>query len=123
MTADADAKGVFTWIDTEQSLHGEHQQVVRGLRRGGVNVAPPWLRAYPLADFSATEMRSAVNLLMEQAAPGGIFAVIIDGIADLVSDVNDAEECNGLVAELHASAIKYNCPIICVLHENPGQEN
>jgi hypothetical protein len=35
--------------------------------------------------------------------------------------VNDATEANGLVGELHALAIRFDCPIICVLHENPGE--
>ena len=56
------------------------------------------------------------------AAHGGIHSVIIDGVADLVLDVNDAEECNGIVAELHAQAIRYDCAILCVIHKNPGTE-
>ena len=46
---------------------------------------------------------------------------MIDGVGDLAIDVNDTAESNGLVAELHALAIRFDCPIVCVLHENPGE--
>ncbi len=67
----------------------------------------------------------AFTCLMESAHDfNGLFAVIVDGVADLVLDVNDAKECNALVAKLHALAIKYDCPdrIICVIHENPNAD-
>jgi hypothetical protein len=48
--------------------------------------------------------------------------VILDGVGDMVADVNDAEECNEFVARLHALAIKYDCAIPGVLHFNPGTE-
>lgn len=58
----------------------------------------------------------------QSASTRRLVAVIIDGVADLVLDVNSAEECNGIVAELHMLAIKHDCPIINVIHKNPGSE-
>src|SRR5262249_9188485 len=49
-------------------------------------------------------------------------SIVIDGVADLVADVNDAVECNAFVAELHALAIRFDCPITVVIHINPGSE-
>jgi hypothetical protein len=54
---------------------------------------------------------------------GGIFAGLIDGVGDFAIDVNDLVESNGLVAELHSLAIRFDCPIVCVLHENPGENS
>jgi hypothetical protein len=45
---------------------------------------------------------------------------LIDGVADLVPDGNDPEVCNGFVSELHGWAIEFHCPIIGVIHLNPG---
>jgi hypothetical protein len=64
----------------------------------------------------------AVVMADAAAAHGGIHAVIIDGIADLVVDVNDSKECNQIVAELHTLAIRYDCAIIAVIHKNPGSD-
>jgi len=46
--------------------------------------------------------------------------VIIDGIADLVSDVNSLEESNAVVQKLMEWSAKYNCHIINVIHQNYG---
>jgi len=46
--------------------------------------------------------------------------VIIDGIADLVSDVNNLEESNLIVQKLMQWSAKYNCHIINVIHSNYG---
>ena len=46
--------------------------------------------------------------------------VIIDGIADLVSDVNNIEESNATVQKLMQWSAVYKCHIICVIHHNYG---
>lgn len=46
--------------------------------------------------------------------------VIIDGIADLVSDVNNIEETNSVVQKLMEWSANYNCHIINVIHQNFG---
>lgn len=46
--------------------------------------------------------------------------VIIDGIADLVSDVNSLEESNAVVQKLMEWSAKFNCHIINVIHHNYG---
>ena len=44
--------------------------------------------------------------------------VIIDGIADLVADVNNLEQSNLCVQKLMDWSAKYNCHIVCVIHSN-----
>ena len=46
--------------------------------------------------------------------------VIIDGIADLVSDVNSLEESNAVVQKLMEWSANFNCHIINVIHQNFG---
>jgi hypothetical protein len=93
------------------------------LRRGSVERPPLWLRSYCLTDVDVSTRRALFAAELERAAQdhGGILAAFLDGVGDLAIDVNDAAEANGLVGELHALAIRFDCPIICVLHENPGQ--
>jgi len=46
--------------------------------------------------------------------------LIIDGIADLVSDVNSLEESNACVQKIMKWSADYNCHIMCVIHSNFG---
>ena len=48
--------------------------------------------------------------------------VLIDGIADLVSDVNNIEETNACVQKIMEWSAKYKCHIMCVIHSNFGSE-
>lgn len=124
VSASAPGGRILLHIDTEQSPYDHDQLVMRSLRRAGVAKAPAWLWSYGMAGFSATELREALRIKLADARRQKkmIFAVILDGTADLVNDVNDPEECNAFVAELHGLAIEYHCPIINVVHENPGQQ-
>lgn len=119
----AAGKGLL-YFDTEQSPDDFWHAVARAKRRARVDQLPAWLHAYTVADLPAQIARKAVAVAMADAAEqhGGLHSVILDGVADLVLDVNDAEECNGIVAELHAQAIRYDCAIVCVIHKNPGSE-
>jgi hypothetical protein len=46
--------------------------------------------------------------------------VILDGVADLVADVNDLISCNECVAKLMKLSTIYNTHILCVIHQNFG---
>lgn len=109
-------------FDTEQSRHDHHALVRRSLIRARLDVPPPWFMSYSVADMSIPERLAALEMTIEQGGRehGGVFAVIVDGIADLVFDPNDSAECFALVGHLHALAIKHEAAILTVLHENPG---
>ncbi len=119
----ADGKALI-YFDTEQSPDDFWYCVDRAKRRARVTKRPSWLEAHTLAGASARDCRLALRVKMADAAEahGGIHSVLLDGVGDLVTDVNDAAECNDLVAELHALAIQYDCSIICVIHKNPGSD-
>ena len=112
------------YFDTEQSPDDFWHAVNRARRRAKLEAVPIWLQAFTVADLPAQIARKAVAVAMADAAWqfGGIHSVIIDGVADLVLDVNDAEECNGIVAELHSQAIRYDTAILAVIHKNPGSD-
>ncbi len=111
-------------FDTEQSPFDADKLMRTALRRAGVEIPPDFLASFGLAGFSAPDLQAALAMQMEELAnSGGAYAVIIDGVADLVLDVNDPVECNGLIAKLQALAITHDCPILCVVHENPTQDS
>ena len=51
---------------------------------------------------------------------GKVGLVVIDGIADLVSDVNNLEESNKVVQKIMEWSAKFDCHIITVIHSNFG---
>lgn len=114
----------FLFIDTEQAPDDFWHGVNRAKRRARLDAMPAWLDAYTVADLPAPVARKAIAIKMADMAFefGGIHVVVIDGVADLVLDVNDAKECNELVAELHSLSIRYDCSVIVVLHLNPGSD-
>ena len=111
-------------IDTEQCLFDHWEGIQRAIRRAKVASAPSWLRSHCLTGFSAADVRIAIRVLISQAAKqcGGIHSVFIDGIADAVPDVNDAEATSSLITELHELAIEFDCPILNIIHVNPGSD-
>lgn len=48
--------------------------------------------------------------------------IIIDGIADLVSDVNNLEESNLCVQKIMEWSAKFKCHIVTVIHSNYGSD-
>lgn len=118
------SRRALNWFDSEQSPDDFWQSVFRSLKRAGLLKPPPWLHAYCLTGLGHKRAWECVQAATNKAAEqhGGIQSMLIDGIADLVADVNDAGEANGFVAELHNTAIRFDCPIIGVIHFNPGGE-
>ena len=110
-------------LDTEQSTFDHWKIIDTARRRAGAKI-PGWLRSYCVTGFSSSETRASIPMLLNEAAQkyGGVHSLILDGAADAVADVNSAEESNAFVSELHALAIQYDCPIICVIHLNPGSD-
>ena len=109
-------------LDTEQSRHDHDKLVRKAIARAMVDEPPAWFRSYWLTDLPVLDRRLMLPALIERAATecGGVFAVILDGGADLIASVNDEESARGFVAELHTLAIKHECVLVVVVHENPG---
>jgi hypothetical protein len=112
------------WFDSEQSPDDFWHGVYRSVKRAGLREPPPWLHAYCLTGLGCKRAWECVTEATKAGADlhGGIHSILIDGIADLVADVNDPEESNAFVATLHDRAITYVCPIVGVIHFNPGSE-
>lgn len=116
------------WVltfDSEQSKYDNDANIRLALKRSRYkNGKPKWLRSFCLTELSARERYRFIFAAMKWAAAEsqGLFMVIIDGVADLCFDVNDATESGDLIDRLQKAAIKYNCAIVTVLHENPGSD-
>jgi hypothetical protein len=107
-------------FDTEQSRADHHAGIARVMRRANTTTAPDWLHSYCVTGFTVRELRTCLREALSHS--GRIHSVLLDGAADYVADVNDPAECNDFVAELHELAINHECPIVGVIHFNPGTE-
>lgn len=123
-TAENSAGKALIHFDTEQSAYDHDQLVRRSIRRANRELAPGWLMSYCVTDLSIPDRLTALEAAIRkgEAEHGGVFAILLDGVADLCTDPNDSAESFALVGHLHALAIKHDCTIVTVLHENPGSE-
>jgi len=112
---------IILHFDTEQSPYDHYRMVERSLRRAGLVEPPTNLESYCLSGVDLKDRSEMLEVAMERA--GNIFIVLIDGIGDFINDPNNGPEAFDLVARLHQLAIQYDCPILSVLHENPGSES
>lgn len=108
-------------FDTEQSLGDHYRLMMRSLAMAETE-QPPFLESYCITGFTCAQMREAISERVEYAKQhfGGVHSMFLDGVADPVKDVNDAEESFEFVGWLHSIAIAGGFPIISVLHLNPG---
>lgn len=109
-------------IDTEQSPYDCYNLLKKTIKRAGVDMLPNYIWSYSTKGWSIEDLNTFIQAILWQAkkTTKGVHSLIIDGAADLVNDVNNADECNALVYNLDTYSVDYNIPIICVLHENPG---
>lgn len=114
---------IILYFDTELSPHDHWTMIDRAGRRAGCKM-PSNFWNFCLTGWNAADIkrgvRSAIEMLVRQKKE--IYAVFLDGVADLCQDVNDSAESNALVAELHGLAIYATAPIVCVMHRNEGDK-
>lgn len=61
-------------------------------------------------------------ILKDKLQGKNIGLVVIDGAADLVSDVNNLEQCNEITQRLMSWTVDYNCHITTIIHSNFGSD-
>jgi hypothetical protein len=113
-------------FDTEQAPYDAAMLMIRALERAGVPVdsLPKNFRPYSVVDLPTAKRRAYLDAEVERASKecGGVHCVLLDGVADYIMDPNNPEEAFGFVEELVQLAVKYQCVIIVVLHENPASQ-
>ena len=92
------------------------------LHRSNLTYPPKYFKAYCLVGMSRKERLQSILQSMDKFyyEHNGIHMVVIDGIADLISGVNDEEQSVELVDELFRLAGIYKTCIVCVLHLSPS---
>jgi hypothetical protein len=107
-------------FDTEQG-HWHAQRVFKRVQDMSNTKEIGCYHTYALRTIGYKERLQFIEHCLEQNK-GKNGLVIIDGIADLVSDVNNLEESNLCVQKIMQLSAKYDCHIITVIHSNYGSD-
>lgn len=111
-------------LDTEQARH-KHQNNLRTiLKRSYLNSCPDYFLSYNIRALDINIYQETTFKICDTANTtfGGIHLIVIDGIADFIADVNETVPANAIVKFFEDLAIKFNCPIITIVHTNPGSD-
>lgn len=101
-------------FDTEQGIFHAQRTFSRVLEMSGADVG--CYRTYGLRPLSHKERIISIKSAIEDQENAGL--VIIDGIADLLGDVNNIEEANEVVQMLMRWSQEYNVHIMTIIHSN-----
>ena len=110
------------WYDTEQSEEST-QDILR--HRISPMVGPENYHAnlFDIFNVRSTSWKQRMGLLEQAVGHYRPDMVIVDGIRDLVDDINDGVLAQETVERLMQLASKTACCIVCVLHQNKSSED
>ena len=107
------------YFDTEQSKYHVQKAAKRICTQIGVE-SPSNLNTYGLRKSSPSERLKLVEYAIENTPSLGF--VVIDGIRDLITSINDEAEASNIASNLLKWTEEFIIHIIVVLHENPGSD-
>jgi hypothetical protein len=111
-------------FDTEQSEADQQYNVNTIVRRAGLEETPDFLRCYNIRQLDFRAYKEVTEAICKLCAErfGGIHSIYIDGGADYIASVNDEEQSTEIIQWFTHLAIHFDCPVIIVVHQNPGGE-
>ena len=107
------------WYDTEQS--DESTQDI--LRNRVMRMADGGGKLFDIFNVRGVPWKERRKLLCEAVTRCKPDLVIVDGIRDLVNDINDGVLAQEVMEELMHLATEHDCCIVCVLHQNKSGED
>lgn len=99
-------------VDTEQHRRNVVKVRKRILSLAGAD-ASERLQIVALRELTHTQRANAIELAVSSFRPD---FVVVDGVADLIADFNNAQESANIIAYLSKLASVYDCHILNVLH-------
>ena len=107
------------WYDTEQS--DESTQDI--LKNRVMRMVDGDGKLFDIFNVRGVAWKERRDLLREAVTRCKPDLVIVDGIRDLVNDINDGVLAQEVMEELMHLATERNCCIVCVLHQNKSGED
>ena len=121
------------WYDTEQSDESTQDILknrIQTLIKANINHTNDLFNPPPsmennidVFNVRSVSWKDRRQLLLEAVSHYGPDLVIVDGIRDLVNDINDGVLAQEVMEELMHLADEQNCCIVCILHQNKGSED
>lgn len=111
------------YFDTEQSRYHCHGVLERILKLSGMPADKDTDRItfVGLREYTPSLRLSLIDYALRKSRGYGL--VIIDGLRDLMYDINNAKEATDVITMLMAWTSVYNLHIHCVLHLNKNDNN
>ena len=108
------------WVDTEQSQQSTQDIIVNRIMplTGVSTISDDQFYAFNVRGIGFEKRRKLTELAIRSLHPD---LVIIDGIKDLVTDINDAYQATEIMEQLMALAQEGDCCIVNVLHQNKSE--
>lgn len=113
-------KRVGVLIDTEQGKYHVQKSLKRICKASKVQY-PENLNVYALRKFNPAERLKMIESIIYNTPELGY--VVIDGIRDLVTSINNEDEATNLMSKLMKWSEELNISIIMVLHQNKSDTN
>lgn len=110
------------WIDTEQSQQST-QEIMKDriMPLAGIEqLDDQQFYAFNLRGLGFEKRGRMVDVAINAIQPD---IAIVDGIKDLMTDINDAVQATLIMEKLMALAQEYKCCIVCVLHLNKSEQD
>ena len=117
------------WIDTEQSQQSTQEilkdRIIPLAEKFHTDLTDHTdinntFYAFNLRGLGYEKRGQMVNVAIRTIKPD---ICIIDGIKDLMTDINDAVQATRIMEQLMALAKEFNCCIVCVLHLNKAEQD
>lgn len=116
-----DGREHVIFFDTEQSRHKAQQTGRRIYTLSGTSSTDS-LEVYSLRSFPPDDRIKVIEGVLYQKG-GSAGLVVIDGIRDLVFDINDPTQATDIVTKLLKWTEDLNIHIVTVIHQNKGDTN
>ena len=107
------------WYDTEQSDEST-QDILKNRVMRMVDGDGKLFDIFNVRGVAWKERRDLLREVVTRCKPD---LVIVDGIRDLVNDINDGVLAQEVMEELMHLATAHDCCIVCVLHQNKSGED
>lgn len=116
-------KKKILYIDTEQSKYHCHKVLERILKLANLplNKESGLIDFFVLREYTPEQRRDIITLALRGDSRYGL--VVIDGVRDLLRDINNPSEALDIINDLMRWSSFYDLHIHTVLHLNKGDDN
>ena len=112
------------WYDTEQCQQSTREIIADRIRPMATDSQGCFQEEmYDIFNSRSLDFSERMELLESAVTHCHPDLVVIDGICDLIRDINDGITVKAVVENLMRTAQAYDCCIVCAIHQNKGAED